>query len=305
MRESHAVVNNLRGNLPAKLGLDYQALKTINPAIVCGHISAYGRNNSRAGWPGYDFLMQAEAGLMTLTGEPGNPPTRIGVSMIDYMSGMMLAVGLLSAIRAAERTGDGADVDVSLFDAAIHQLAYQGTWYLNDRTITTRTPRSAHPSTTPVQLFKTADGWIYVACMNEKFWHLLIKLVDRPELGLEADFMTLEGRLEHRDQLTDTLDRSFRTRTTAEWMAVLAGRLPIAPVYDLEQALENPFLIEESDMVRKIAHPTRPDMRAFANPIRLDGERLPQKAGPCLGADTADIKKRIGDVAKRAASPTR
>ncbi|RHW16850.1 CoA transferase [Sphingomonas gilva] len=301
--ESHAVVNNLRGSLPAKLGLDYASLNAINPAIVCGHISAYGRDNSRADWPGYDFLMQAETGLMALTGEPGNPPTRIGVSMIDYMSGMMLSVGLLAAIRAAEQSGQGANVDVSLFDAAIHQLAYQGTWYLNDRTVTARAPRSAHPSTTPVQLFRTADGWVYVACMNEKFWHLLTDLIERTDLGQDPHFAALEGRLANRDALTEMLDRSFSAQTTAHWMKLLAGKLPIAPVYDLEEALENPFLLDESGMVRQIPHPLRPDMRAFANPIRVNGERLPQRPGPALGADTAAVK--AATKAKAADDPAR
>jgi crotonobetainyl-CoA:carnitine CoA-transferase CaiB-like acyl-CoA transferase len=206
---------------------------------------------------------------------------------------MMLALGVVSAIRAAEKVGEGADVDVALFDAAVHQLAYQGTWYLNDRTVTGRTPRSAHPSTTPVQLFKTQDGWIYVACMNEKFWHLLVELLKQPALAADPAFSTLEGRLEHRDALTALLDGLFAGRSTEEWMALLAGKLPIAPVYDLEQALESDFLREESDMIRPVAHPLRPQMLAFANPIRLRGKRLPQRHAPALGAHTAEICRQL------------
>ncbi|HRO03312.1 MAG TPA: CoA transferase, partial [Terricaulis sp.] len=145
---SDAVINNLRGHLPAARGLTYAALKGANPAIVCGHISAYGRDNTRQRRPGYDFLMQAEAGLMAVTGEPGAPPTRIGVSIIDYMTGMTMALGVMSAVHSASIDGVGRDVDVSLFDVAIHQLAYQGVWRLNGQDVTERAPRSAHSHTT-------------------------------------------------------------------------------------------------------------------------------------------------------------
>ena len=139
------------------MGLTYQALKQINPKIVCGHLSAYGRDNDRANWPGYDYLMQAEAGLMSLTGEPGQPPARFGVSMVDFMTGAVASLGLTAALLGAHRTGQGRDVDVSLFDVALHQLSYPATWYLNQGHVTERLPRSAHPATVPCQLYKTAE----------------------------------------------------------------------------------------------------------------------------------------------------
>lgn len=293
VRGSHAVVNNLRGSLPAKLGLDYSALKALNPAIVCGHISAYGRDNSRADRPGYDFLMQAEAGLMQLTGEPGSPPTRVGVSMIDYMTGMMLAFGVVSALHRANATGVGGDVDVSLFDAALHQLGYQGTWYLNEGLITHKTPRSAHPSNTPTQLYRTADGWIYVAAMTDKFWKKLLSALEWPELGDDPRFTTPDARLTNRDALTDVLDGRFGLRSTAEWVDILGDKVPAAPVYDLDQALTNSWL-DEAGMINKIQHPVRPTLRVFSNPLKLDGARLPQKAAPPLGRDTAAILRAVG-----------
>lgn len=284
VRGAHAVVNNLRGHLPAKRRIDHAALKGVNPAIVCGHISAYGRDNSRASLPGYDFLMQAEAGLMALTGEPGSPPTRIGASMIDYMTGMTFAFGVTSAIHAAARDGIGRDVDVSLFDVAIHQLAYQGTWYLNEGIVTERAPRSAHPSTTPVQLFRTQDGWIYVACMNDRFWDLLCEALARDDLVAAPAFADMAGRLNAREELTEVLDAIFQAQPNAHWLALLRGIVPVAAVHSLEEALEAPFLLEESGMVRQVAHPTGP-LRMFANPIKLDGARVPQTAAPALGAD--------------------
>ena len=297
--DSHAVVNNLRGSLPAKLGLDYAALSAVNPRIVCGHISAYGRTGSRADWPGYDFLMQAEAGFMALTGDPGSPPTRVGLSMVDYMTGMMMAFGLVSAIRGAERSGIGMDVDVSLFDAALHQLAYQGTWYLNEGVITPQTPRAAHPSTVPVQLYKTADGWLYICCMNQKFWEILVGLIDRPELGTDPRFADLASRRENRDLLTDVLDAVFMTRTRAEWMQILQGQIPAAPVESLDGAIDNPF-VTEVGMVQDVPHPAGRTLRMFANPLRFDGARLPQRAAPGLDADGPALRGLFEGVHREA-----
>ena len=170
VRGADCVVNNMRGTQPAKLGIDYASLKHLKPAIVCLHISAYGRDNERKDWPGYDFLMQAEAGLMELTGEPDGPPTRVGVSMIDSMSGLTGIVGLLSCLLRARTTGQGCDVDTCLYDVAMHQLTYPGLWYLNEGDVSPRVPRSAHLSLAPVQTFPTKDGWIFIMCMTQKFW---------------------------------------------------------------------------------------------------------------------------------------
>ena len=128
-----ALMNNLRGDLPAKMGLDYTSLGKHKPSIVCVHLSAYGRDGSRASWPGYDYLMQAESGLMHLTGEPEGPPSRIGApSMVDQATGLTAALGLLAAVIQARSTGKGCDVDTCLLDVAVHQLGYVATWYLND-----------------------------------------------------------------------------------------------------------------------------------------------------------------------------
>jgi crotonobetainyl-CoA:carnitine CoA-transferase CaiB-like acyl-CoA transferase len=167
---SHAVANNLRGDVPGRVGLTYDALKDANPAIVCAHASAYGRDNARARWPGYDYLAQAEAGFCALTGEPDGPPQRFGLSMVDFMTGTQMAVGLLAALLDAQRTGTGCDIDVDLYSAAIHQTSYPAVWYMNTGDVTGRTPRSAHPSATPSQMFRAADGWMFVMAQIPKFW---------------------------------------------------------------------------------------------------------------------------------------
>jgi crotonobetainyl-CoA:carnitine CoA-transferase CaiB-like acyl-CoA transferase len=279
-----AVVNNLRGDQPDKLGIDYAALAEVNPRIVCLHISAYGRDNSRRSWPGYDFLMQAEAGLMSMTGEPDGPPARLGVSMIDFMTGMTGVTGLLAAILKARSSGRGCDVDTSLFEVALHQLTYPGTWHLNEGEVATRQPRGAHLARTPVQTLKTADGWIFVGCMIDKFWEALIAGIGRADLGQDPRFATAAARTENRDALTAALDDALSTRTSAEWLRLLEGKLPVAPVHDLDAALANPF-VTEIGMVADVPHPARPDLRLLANPLKINGQRPSQSVCRALGAD--------------------
>ena len=284
-----AVVNNLRGDQPAKLGIDYTSLRTTNPAIVCLHISAYGRDNSRKSWPGYDFLMQAEAGLMSVTGEPAGAPTKFGPSIIDYMTGITGMVGLLSCLLRAKRTGQGCDVDTCLFDVGLHQMSYAATWYLNHDHVTTRQPRSAHFSVAPVQTFPTADGWIFVMCMTQKFWLNLLKVMTRQDLAEDERFRTITDRHVNRMVLSDVLDAEFRQRPTAEWLDLLSGVLPVAPVYDMVQAFANPF-IAETGMVREISHPANPALKLLASPLKINGERPASPSAAPLGADNGLLR---------------
>src|SRR5262249_19260685 len=275
---------NLRGDLPEKLKLDYASLKDLNPKVVCLHISAYGRDNRRKSWPGYDFLMQAEAGIMSLTGEPSGPPSRIGVSMVDYMTGVTGVLGLLSCIIRARQTGVGCDVDTCLFDVALHQLGYSGVWYLNEKDVSRRQPRSAHLSIAPVQTFPTADGWIFIICMTDKFWNNLVVAIGRPDLGCDPRFSNQSLRRDNRAQLTEVLDLELRKKSTEQWLAILSGLLPVAPVLALDEALDAPF-VGEVGMVRTVAHAARSDLKVLANPLKLDGRRPDQVAAKALGAD--------------------
>ena len=293
VRTADVVMNNLRGDQPEKLGLDYAALGPVNPRILCAHLSAYGRDNERKGWPGYDYLMQAEAGYLHLTGEPGTPPARMGLSIIDYMTGITTAVAVLAALVGVLKNGRGRDIDVSLFDVALHQLTYPGNWYLNEGHPTERLPRSSHPSAVPVQLFKTRDGWIFVMCMTEKFWQALLGVLGREDLATAPLYGDSRARRVNRDALTVVLDAEFVRETTQHWLRLLQGLLPVAPVYDLPQALDNPFA-KAIGMVRPLAHPVRPDFRVVANPIKLDGERLPSRRAPELGEHTDELLGEAG-----------
>ena len=293
VKTADAVANNMRGDQPEKLGVDYATLSKIKPDIVCLHISAYGRDNPRKAWPGYDYLMQAEAGLMAMTGEPDAPPTRLGLSMIDFMTGITGALGLVSSILAAKRTGKGCDVDTCLFDVALHQMSYPATWYMNEGTAPVRLPRGSHPSNVPVQTVPTADGWLYLMCMTQKFWLNLTAAMERPDLAADPRFATMDARRTNRAVLSDILDEVFQTRTTEDWMSRLAGILPAAPVYDVPRAFANPWL-DTVGMTQTAPHPEKADLKVLSSPLKIDGKRAVATPGNALGADTEAVLSAAG-----------
>ncbi len=287
--EADAVMDNLRGDQPDKLGLTYEALKDANPRIVCAHLSAYGRTGSRKSWPGYDYLMQAEAGYLSLTGEPDGPPSRFGVSVVDMMTGLMTSFALVSGILGARATGRGMDVDVSLFDTALHNLSYLAAWYLNDGHVQGREKRGSHPSITPSQLYRTRDGWIFLMCNKEKFWPILAEAVGHPEWATDPRFASFKSRLEHRDQITALLDAALSARDTADWLARFGGSVPAAPVLDVGQALDNPFAREQEAVADFARVESGERVRMLTGPVRVNGVRPVTHAAPALGADTDDI----------------
>jgi succinate---hydroxymethylglutarate CoA-transferase len=293
VKSADGVLDNLRGDQPERLGVTYDALKRANPRIVCAHLSAYGRTGSRTAWPGYDYLMQAEAGYLSLTGEPDTPPARFGLSMIDLMAGVYAATTLLGGILSARQTGVGRDVDVSLFDTAISSLAYLATWFLNEGHVQGREPRGAHPSLTPSQLYRTKDGWIFIMCNKQKFWPPLCEKIGRPEWGSDPRFATFPMRLKNRADVTRLLDEALTARTTDEWLAQFAGAVPAAPVHNLQTALTSDYVRDE-DRVWRYEHPERPDFRMVPPAFRLPGDAAPRAAAPACGADTNDVLRGIG-----------
>jgi succinate---hydroxymethylglutarate CoA-transferase len=289
---SDAVANNLRGDVPARLGLTYPQLKAANPAIVCAHCSAYGRDGSRADWPGYDFLMQAEAGYFHLCGEPGSEPTRMGLSLVDYMGGQSLALALVSAVLAAKTTGCGRDVDVNLYDTAMYNLSYLAAWSLNTDYAPVRVARSAHPSLAPCQLYKTADGWIYLMCNKQAFWPLLCNLIGQAELAADPRFAGFADRLANRDALTVCLDAALLRHTTAHWLRLFAGRIPAAPVLTPEQALTSDFSAERRIVVARKTASGKP-FRTLRTPLDTGVSAVADPA-PALGGHTREILRSVG-----------
>jgi crotonobetainyl-CoA:carnitine CoA-transferase CaiB-like acyl-CoA transferase len=289
-RDADVVFNNLRGDLPPKLGLTYEQLGRIKPALVCAHLSAYGRKGSRANWPGYDYLMQAEAGYLSLTGEPDGPPSRAGLSIVDYMTGTTAALAMLAGVLSARQTGQGRDVDVSLYSVAMYNLAYLATWYLNKGVVTGRQARSGHPSLVPSELYRTQDGWMFVMCNKEKFWAVLCEKINRPQWISDERFGSFAARLKNRLELNAALDEVLQQQTTAHWLKVFAGQVPASAVNDVAQALDNEFA-QEMGMVVNVDHPQGP-IRTMACPITAGP--VAAVAAPSLGQHTAQVLKEAG-----------
>ena len=291
VRVGHAVYNNLRGDLPAKLGLTYTALGRVNPAIVCCSLSGFGATGPRAAEPAFDYLIQGYAGWMSVTGEPDGPPGKCGVSVVDFAGGYASMAALLAGLWDAQRTGIGRDIDVSLLDTAVSMLSYFAIWALNRDWQADRVADSGHQSLVPAQNFPTRDGWIVVFCNKEKFWQALIDAMELPEIGHDPRFATFADRLAHKEALVAILKGRFAERTTAEWLARLRGRVPCAPVNTLAQALEDEQ-VRARGMILEVEHPTLGRLREVASPIRTDGEVAPA-AAPRLGEHTDHILRDV------------
>ena len=293
-KSADAVLDNLRGDQPEKLGLTYTHLGKVNPTIVCAHLSAYGRDGPRKSWPGFDYLMQAEAGYLSVTGEPDGPPARMGLSIVDFMTGLMTVFAMASAIIGARSSGRGQDVDVSLFDTALHNLSYLAVWYLNSGHLQGREPRSGHPSLTPSQLYRTRDGWIFIMINKENFWAPLCEAIGRAEWLHDGRFATFKARLDNRAELNRMLDEALMARTTGEWMTIFAGTVPAAPVLDIAEALDSSFVAAREGVRDFAGSPHGGPVRMVASPIRIPGEALPSRAAPALGANTDEVLAALG-----------
>jgi crotonobetainyl-CoA:carnitine CoA-transferase CaiB-like acyl-CoA transferase len=290
---SDAVFSNLRGDQPKKLRLTYDDLRAVNPRIVCCSLSGFGMTGPRAAEAGYDYIMQAMAGWMSLTGDPDGPPTKSGLSIVDLSGGYVAAIALLSGLWRARRDGVGCDCDISLYETALHELMYIGTWAASAGYQPRRIAESAHPSIVPFQAFETADGWITVACAKQKFWELLCQALGRIELTQDPRFADFAARNRTRDELLPILREDFRRHPTGHWLDVLArAGVPHGPVYEVREALEDRQAQARGDVV-EVEHPSLGTVRQIASPLRLTGEPNPLVRGPLRGEHTDEVLRAL------------
>ena len=297
VRECDAVYSNLRGDQPEKLSLTYNQLKHVKPEIVCCSLSGFGMTGPRASEGGYDYMMQGLAGWQMLTGEPGGPPTKSGLSLVDLSGGYASAIAVLAGIWRARRDGVGCDCDVSLFETALHELMYIGPWAATHGYVPPRRRNSAHPSIVPFQNFATADGWIVVGGVKQDAWERLCDVIGRADLNQDERFATRAARDTYRDELLPILEDAFRASSTDAWIDVLvAAGVPASRVNTVEEALVDPQTVAREDIVEH-DHPNLGQVRSIRTPLRLasGGERLEREPerGPHRGEHTRSVLESL------------
>ena len=292
---SDAVFSNLRGDLPGVLGICYDDLKELNPRIVCCSLSGFGMTGPRARQGGYDYILQGLCGWMALTGDPDGPPTKSGLSMVDFSGGFVAAIALLTGIHAARRDGVGMDCDLSLYDTAISLLGYLGTWHLTGGFEPRRVADSGHPSLVPFQLFEASDGWMVIGCAKEKFWQRLTGVIGMPELADDPRFVDFAARYANKDELLAILSEALRARTASEWLELLeeAG-VPSGPIQGVPEALRDPHTLARG-VIAETHHPHHGTVRQPVTPVRVGGHPTagPLLPGPALGADAPYVLREL------------
>jgi crotonobetainyl-CoA:carnitine CoA-transferase CaiB-like acyl-CoA transferase len=294
VKTADVVYSNLRGDVPEKMRIRYDDLKHLNPKIVCVSLTGFGMTGPRRNEPGYDYVLQGLAGWMDLTGEPGGPPTKSGLSMVDYSGGFVAAISLLAGVHAARRDGVGMDCDVSLYDTAVTMLNYPATWMMNAGFQPVRTRHSAHPSLVPFQAFEASDGWMIVGCAKEKFWTRLSAVVGHPEWGEEDNpYGSFTKRRERKDELIAQLEEIFKTRTVEEWLPQFyTASIPCGPINDVEAALKEEHTVARN-LIVETDHPRYGTIRQMSSPIRVGNVTPTYRRAPQRNEDFDHVTREI------------
>lgn len=288
------LIENFRPGSLAKLGFGYEAAAELNPRLVYCSVTGYGVSGPRKDLPGYDAVIQAESGLMDVTGQRDGPPTRVGVAITDYLAGLYALSGILLALRDRDRTGRGQHVDVALLDALTSTLALPAGIYFHTGEAPGR-EGNQHHTLTPYETIEAADGLVVVAVGNERLWKQFCKAIDAADLERHPDYATNTDRMAHRPRLIAELTPRLAAYTRDELIERLrAGAVPCAQVRTLGEALEDPHL-RERGMVLDVPHRDLGAMRSLGNPIRLS--RTPaviRRPPPALGEHNREVLEPPG-----------
>jgi crotonobetainyl-CoA:carnitine CoA-transferase CaiB-like acyl-CoA transferase len=287
-------LQSFRPGLAEELGLGPEALRARNPRLVYCSLGAYGGVGPLSREPGYDALMQAAGGLISITGEAGRPGVRVGSSLIDQGTGTWAALGVLAALLERERTGAGALVDVSLYETAVGYIGYHVAGYLADGTVP-RGEGTRFPMIAPYEVFPTADGELMIAGGNERLFRAICDVFGRPELADDPRFRTNPDRVRNRDELVTLLEQRLATGRTEEWSERFAAAgVPAAPVADVADVV-NAAQTGALGILQRLDHPRIANLTLAALPLSLDGERaLHPSAPPDVGEHSAEILREHG-----------
>jgi formyl-CoA transferase len=286
------VVENFRVGTMESWGLDYEVLRTRNPGLVYCAISGYGETGPYRSRPGYDFTIQAQGGIMSVTGPVEGPPTKVGVPIVDITAGLYASVAILAALHEREHSGQGQKIDIALFDCQIAWLANVASNYLISGEKPVRYG-NAHPNIVPYESFPTSDGWIAVGIGNDRQWQQLCNLAAWEDLLTDPRFIDNPQRVKNRETLIPILCDRFQRRTTGDWEAVLldAG-IPCSRINAIDEVFSDPQALNRK-MVVELPHPTADRVRLVGSPLKLSRTKVDiSEAPPLLGQHTVDILQR-------------
>lgn len=288
VRVADVVWENFRPGVMERLSCDHATLIQINEKIISCSISAYGQEGPYRDWPAFDLALQAMGGAMSLTGEEGRPPVRMGLPMGDLAGGLFGALAVAGALYRRGQTGQGCRVDLSLLDCQVSLLTYIAQYFWADGQVP-KPAGSGHASVVPYQAFRTRDGYLVVAVFAEKFWIAFCRALGRADLAADPRFESNQRRVEHRAELIPILEAMLEMRTTEEWLAVLrAEGVPAAPIQRVDQVLSD-SQVRLRGMVTELEHPKLGRVPTLGVPIKPSGESRPLAPPPALGEHTEAI----------------
>ena len=291
---SDVVIESFGPGVAERLQVDYTSLKAINPRLIYCSLSGYGTRGPMKEGKGYDVILQAFCGMLSITGEPDGPPVRSPFSPVDQATGLHAVIGILGALAQRGRTGAGMKIEASLFDSAVHYLGYflQGYW---QRGTEPERPGSGHESLCPYQAFDTKDKPLILGVANDTLWREFCELAGRPELAMDERFATTADRVGRRSETVAIVSDILLQETRDDWIKRLEARgIPCSPVHTLAELSDHPHT-QASDMILNYQNEQGRPLKAVASPIRIDGKR-PQlhRNPPKLGQDSASVLADAG-----------
>jgi crotonobetainyl-CoA:carnitine CoA-transferase CaiB-like acyl-CoA transferase len=290
-KRADVLVENFKVGDLARYGLDYAALSKLNSKLIYCSITGFGQTGPRATEPGYDAALQAVSGLMSMTGEENGGPVKVGVAVVDVLTGLHAAVAILAALNERQLTNQGKYLDIALFDVALASLVNQAQATL----LTNENPQrlgSAHPQIVPYQAFETSDGYFMLAVGNDAQFQRLCEVTQRLDLGRETRFQTNAGRVEHRQELLEYLSHTFKKNTTAHWLELCKqASIPASPINTLTEAFAD-VQVQQRNLLETLQHPLLGNLQMIASPFKASGN-MSKVAPPLLGQDTADILQTV------------
>jgi crotonobetainyl-CoA:carnitine CoA-transferase CaiB-like acyl-CoA transferase len=268
VKKSDVLVENFRPGTLARFSLDFESVSVLHPQLIYCSITGFGQTGPLRDKPGYDFMIQAMGGLMSITGEPDGEPMKVGVAVADLFAGQNAVIAILAALQARTLTGNGQHLDISLFDSQVGMLANVASNYL----ISGNPPKrygNAHANIVPYQAFQASDAWFVVAVGNDRQFEKLCEVMGQMELASDIRFVTNSGRVEHREDLISVLKPIFLTRTASEWLTMLENAgIPCGPINTLDEVFSMPQM-QSRDMLINMAHAEIGDVRLVGSPLKL------------------------------------